>query len=98
MKAVIFANVATKWGLTEREYKTLVQLHQNFKDNGLVVLGFPCNQFGGQEPGTNIDIKLFARDVYKANFPMMAKTEVNGQNTNDIYRYLRLNSSLKDKE
>ena len=61
---------------------------------GLEILAFPCNQFGGQEPGTNIEIKEFARECYGANFPMFSKSDVNGANTNEVWRFLRRNSKL----
>ena len=69
-------------------------MHQNYKDAGLEIVGFPCNQFGGQEPGTNLEIRVFARETYKAEFPLMAKSNVNGPDANDVYKMLRMKSSL----
>ena len=74
----------------------MVQLHKQYRDKGFEILAFPCNQFGGQEPASNAEVKAFARELYSAEFPMFAKTEVNGANANPIYQYLRRNSQLYD--
>ena len=62
------------------------------------ILAFPCNQFMGQEPGTNAEVKAFARELYGAEFPLFAKTDVNGVNTCEVYKYLRGNSELYDEK
>ena len=94
-KAVLIVNVATKWGLTDKNYKEMVQLHKEFEDQGFQILGFPCNQFGGQEPGTPQEIDDFARGKYGVTFPMYEKIEVNGSNTHPVYNFLRMNSELR---
>lgn len=66
-----------------------------FRDQGLEVLAFPCNQFGAQESKCALDIKNFAKDTYEAKFPMFEKIEVNGPNAHDVYKFLRGNSDLK---
>ena len=63
-KAIIVVNVAQNWGLTDKNYKQLTALHNELKDVGLQIFAFPCNQFGGQEPGTNEEIKKWATDKY----------------------------------
>ena len=85
-QALLIVNLASQWGLTS-QYAGLRTLHNS--DHGLTVLGFPCNQFGGQEPGSNADILAFAQDRYDANFPMFAKIDVNGPDTHPIYRWLK---------
>jgi len=75
----------------------LTDLYAKYKDKGLEIIAFPCNQFGGQEPGTNAEIKEFATECYGATFPLMSKSEVNGPRTNEIYRYLRRKSRLYDQ-
>ena len=74
----------------------MVRLHKEYRDRGFEILAFPCNQFMGQEPGTNEEIKKFARDHYGAEFPLFAKIEVNGPNTHEVYKYLRSQSELYD--
>ena len=70
-------------------------LHKEYREQGLEILAFPCNQFGGQEPGTNQQVKEFAQG-YGAEFPLFSKIEVNGANTDETYKYLRFNSELYD--
>ncbi len=74
----------------------MVRLHKLYREHGFEILAFPCNQFMGQEPGSNPEIKTFARELYGAEFPLFAKTDVNGENTCEIYKYLRNNSELYD--
>ncbi len=74
-KVVLFVNVASKCGYT-KQYKGLQELYEKFKDDGLVVIGVPANEFGGQEPGTDQDIAKFCESRYKVTFPMMAKVVV----------------------
>lgn len=83
-KAVLIVNVASKCGYT-RQYAGLEATYQKYKDQGFVVLGFPCNQFGGQEPGTNEDIKQFCSSKYSVTFPLFDKIEVNGANRHPLY-------------
>jgi len=86
-KVVLIVNVASKCGLTP-QYAGLQDLYQKYQDKGLVVIGFPCNQFGRQEPGTNAEVKQFCSTKYDVTFPMMSKIEVNGDNAAPLYKYL----------
>lgn len=86
-KVLLVVNVASKCGLTP-QYATLESLYQKYKDKGLVVLGFPCNQFGNQEPGTTAEIKDFCSSKYQVTFPMYDKLEVNGANRHPLYTAL----------
>ena len=83
-KVLLVVNVASKCGLTP-QYKELEALHQKFKDKGFTVLGFPCNQFGGQEPGTNEEIKQFCSTQYSVSFPLFDKIDVNGAKRHPLY-------------
>jgi glutathione peroxidase len=83
-KVMLIVNVASKCGFTP-QYTALEALNQKYKDQGLVVLGFPCNQFGGQEPGSDADIKQFCSSKYAVTFPMFDKIEVNGANRHSLY-------------
>ena len=83
-KVVLVVNVASKCGFTP-QYKGLEELYQNFKNKGLVILGFPCNQFGEQESGTNAEIKEFCRTTFRVTFPLFDKIEVNGANRHPLY-------------
>ena len=87
-KTVLVVNVASKCGLTP-QYTGLEQLHEKYKDKGFAVLGFPCNQFGGQEPGTAEEIETFCSTTYGVTFPMMEKIEVNGEGAHPIYEELK---------
>ncbi len=87
-KTVIVVNTASKCGLTP-QYEGLEKLYETYKDKGLVILGFPCNQFGNQEPGTADEIQEFCQLNYGVSFPMFAKIEVNGKNTHPIFKYLK---------
>lgn len=91
-KVVLVVNVASKCGFTG-QYENLESLYQSYKDKGLVVLGFPCNQFGSQEPGTSEDIKSFCSLNYGVTFPMFEKVEVNGPNQHPLYAHLTGESS-----
>jgi glutathione peroxidase len=86
-KVLLIVNVASKCGFTE-QYKGLQTLYEKYKDNGFVVLGFPCNQFRGQEPGSNKEIKEFCKTEYEVTFPMFSKIEVNGEDALPLYQYL----------
>lgn len=87
-KAYLIVNVASACGFTP-QYKGLEVLWQRYKDQGLQVLGFPCNQFGGQEPGDESEIRQFCDLNYGVTFPMFAKIEVNGANAHPLYAALK---------
>lgn len=86
-KVLLVVNVASKCGLTP-QYDALEKLYTRFKDSGLAVLGFPANDFGGQEPGTNEEIQTFCRSTFGVNFPMFSKIAVTGPETHPLYRSL----------
>ncbi|NNN01188.1 MAG: glutathione peroxidase [Acidimicrobiaceae bacterium] len=86
-KTVLAVNVASKCGLTP-QYAGLESLQKTYEDRGFTVLGFPCNQFMGQEPGTAEDIHTFCSTTYGVTFPMFEKIEVNGEDRHEIYREL----------
>jgi glutathione peroxidase len=81
---MLIVNVASKCGNTP-QYAALEKLYQKHKDEGFVVLGFPCNQFGGQEPGSNEQIKEFCTSTYAVDFPMFDKIDVNGEHRHPLY-------------
>ena len=87
-KLLLIVNTASQCGLTPH-YAGLKKLHQTYKDRGLVVLGFPCNQFGAQEPGSAEEIGAFCTKNYGVSFPMFAKIEVNGDGAHPLYKYLK---------
>ncbi|HDR4463690.1 glutathione peroxidase [Bacillus cereus group sp. MYBK249-1] len=86
-KALLIVNVASKCGFTP-QYKGLQEVYDKYKDQGLEILGFPCNQFGGQEPGTEADITSFCELNYGVNFPMFAKVDVKGDKAHPLYIYM----------
>lgn len=86
-KVMLIVNTASRCGLTP-QYNGLESLHQRFKEEGLVVLGFPCNQFGLQEPGSDADIKQFCSTEYDVSFPMFSKIEVKGEGADPLYKFL----------
>ncbi|KLU06375.1 Glutathione peroxidase family protein [Rhodopirellula islandica] len=86
-KVVLIVNVASKCGYT-KQYAGLQSLYEAHKEDGLVILGFPCNQFGSQEPGTNADILEFCSARYNVTFPMMGKVDVNGDEASPLYKQL----------
>jgi glutathione peroxidase len=86
-KAVLIVNVASKCGLTP-QYTGLERLQERYADRGFTVAGFPCNQFGGQEPGTAEEIGTFCSTTYGVTFPMFEKIEVNGENRHPLYAEL----------
>ncbi|CAN4095241.1 unnamed protein product [Withania somnifera] len=88
-KVLVIVNVASKCGLTNSNYTDLNQLYEKYKDQGLEILAFPCNQFGGQEPGSNDEIAEFACTRFKTEFPIFDKIEVNGENSSPLYKFLR---------
>ena len=87
-EVLLIVNTASECGFTP-QYAGLEKLYRTYKDRGLVVLGFPCNQFGGQEPGSAAAIGSFCKKNYGVSFPMFAKVEVNGKNAHPLYRYLK---------
>ena len=87
-KVVLIVNTASKCGFTP-QYEGLEALYRKYADKGLVVLGFPCNQFGSQEPGNADEIKNFCSLTYDVTFPMFAKIEVNGPKAHPLYEYLK---------
>lgn len=87
-KVLLIVNVASKCGYTS-QYDGLESLYRKYKDEGLVVLGFPCNQFGSQEPGSEKEIQNFCRVNFGVTFPMFSKIKVNGEETHPLYRYLK---------
>jgi len=86
-KAVLVVNVASKCGLTP-QYEALEKVYREYQDEGLVVLGLPCNQFMGQEPGTEADIKSFCETTFNVSFPLTSKLEVNGEGRDPLYAWL----------
>ena len=86
-KAILAVNVASKCGLTP-QYTGLEALHEQYADRGFTVVGFPCNQFGGQEPGSAEEIETFCSTTYGVTFPMMEKIDVNGDGQHPIYAEL----------
>jgi glutathione peroxidase len=86
-KVLLFVNVASQCGYTP-QYKDLEALYRTYKDRGLVILGFPANNFGRQEPGTDAEIKAFCTTTYDVTFPMFSKISVKGDDQHPLYRYL----------
>jgi glutathione peroxidase len=86
-KVLLIVNVASRCGFTP-QYAALESLYRKYKDQGLVVVGFPANNFGSQEPGTNEEIKTFCSRKYNVTFPMMSKVSVRGSDTTPLYQYL----------
>ncbi|MDN3986507.1 glutathione peroxidase [Zwartia vadi] len=87
-KVLLIVNVASQCGFT-KQYKGLQQLHLDFAEQGLVVMGFPCNQFGHQEPGDEQSIKSFCELDFGVTFPMFAKIDVNGAQADPLYEWLK---------
>ncbi len=87
-KVLLIVNVASRCGFTP-QYEGLEGLYKKFRDQGLVVLGFPCNQFGAQEPGNSTEIQNFCSLTYGVSFPMFEKIEVNGPGTHPLYQALK---------
>lgn len=86
-KVVLLVNVASRCGYTP-QYTALEAVYEKYKDRGLVIVGFPANNFGAQEPGTNEEIKTFCKSKYSVTFPMMAKVSVKGDDTTPLYQFL----------
>ena len=87
-KVVLIVNTASKCGFT-KQYEGLEELYEKYKDQGFVILGFPCNQFGAQEPGGNEEIKKFCTSTFSVTFPMMSKIDVNGDDADPLYKFLK---------
>jgi len=87
-KTLLIVNVASKCGFT-KQYKPLEVMYEKYKDKDFVILGFPCNQFAGQEPGTNDEIQSFCQLNYGVTFPVFGKLKVNGKEAHPLYQYLK---------
>lgn len=87
-RVLLIVNTASQCGFTP-QYAGLEELYRKHRDAGLEVLGFPCNQFGGQEPGSAEEIGAFCEDNYRVSFPMFAKIDVNGPSADPLYRFLK---------
>lgn len=87
-KVLLIVNTASKCGFTP-QFDGLESMYQRYKDDGLVILGFPCNQFAKQDPGSNSEIAEGCRLNYGVSFPMMAKIDVNGDNAHPLYKFLK---------
>lgn len=87
-KVLLIVNVASECGFTP-QYEGLEKLYQKYKSKNFMILGFPSNQFGKQEPGTNKQIKFFCQGTYDVHFDMFSKVDVNGDNTSTLYKYLK---------
>ena len=87
-KVVLAVNVASKCGFTP-QYKGLEALYKKFKEHGFVILGFPCNQFGAQEPGSDSQIQEFCSLNYGVSFPVLGKIDVNGKEADPVYQFLK---------
>jgi len=90
-KVMLIVNTASQCGFTP-QYEGLEALYQKYRDRGLVVLGFPCNQFGAQEPGSATDIGSFCEKNYGVSFPMFEKIDVNGDSAHPLYQWLKKNA------
>src|SRR5687768_15468943 len=87
-KVLLIVNVASRCGFTP-QYTGLEALYRKYRDRGFAVLGFPCNQFGAQEPGTEAEIGVFCSSTYDVSFPMFARIEVNGDGAHPLYQHLK---------
>ncbi|MFY0687187.1 MAG: glutathione peroxidase [Cyclobacteriaceae bacterium] len=87
-KTIVVVNTASKCGFTP-QYEGLEKLYEDYKDKGLVILGFPCNQFGQQEKGSSEEIEEFCQVNFGVSFPMFEKIDVNGQNAHPLFKYLK---------
>ncbi len=86
-KLLLIVNTASKCGFTP-QFKGLEKLYEEYKEKGLVIIGFPCNQFKNQDPGTNEEILNFCQNTYQVTFPMYSKIDVNGNNRHELYKFL----------
>lgn len=92
-KALLIVNTASRCGYT-RQYQSMQKLYETYRERGLVVLAFPANNFGGQEPGTNAEIKEFCLLKYRTTFPIFAKSSVKGKDISPLYQYLTEQSAF----
>jgi glutathione peroxidase len=93
-KVLVIVNTASKCGFTP-QYEELQRIYDEYNSQGLEILGFPCNQFGGQEPENNSGVKNFCEINYGVNFPLFEKTEVRGKDASDLFKYLTENAPFK---
>ena len=84
-KAIVVVNVASEWGLTDKHYRQYNEMFSANRDRGLIIVAFPCNQFGGQEPHPEQHIKDWIAQNYSCEFPIMSKVDVNGENACALY-------------
>lgn len=96
-KLLLIVNTASKCGFTP-QFKGLEELNQKYKDKGLVILGFPCNQFRAQDPGSDSQIEEFCQLNYGVTFPMMKKIEVNGENAHPIFKHLKAQAPSEQQQ
>lgn len=87
-KVVLIVNVASKCGFTP-QYSGLEKIYKKYRDHGFLILGFPCNQFGFQEPGSNSEIQSFCSLNYEVSFPVLAKVDVNGATSSPVFQWLK---------
>ena len=87
-QVLVIVNTASKCGFTP-QYAGLEAIYRQYKDRGVTVLGFPCNQFGAQEPGTSVDIAQFCESNYEISFPLFARIDVNGADAHPLYKFLK---------
>jgi glutathione peroxidase len=93
-KVILVVNTASECGFTP-QYEGLEKLYERYKDRGFVLLGMPCNQFGGQEPGTDSEIKAFCQRRYGVTFPLLTKADVKGSNQHPLYKFLLEGADMK---
>ena len=96
-KALLIVNVASACGLTP-QYEGLEAMHKEYSDKGFAVLGFPCNQFGAQEPGTEGEIKTFCETSFGVTFPLFSKIDVNGDDAAPLYQHIRSQALIEEGE
>ncbi|CAH0474637.1 unnamed protein product [Peronospora belbahrii] len=88
-RVILVVNVASECGYTDKNYRELQKLYEKYYGKGFTVLGFPCNQFGGQEPGTADEIIKFTQEKYHVTFPLFSKVDVNGDNAHPLFKFLK---------
>ncbi|KAE8977093.1 hypothetical protein PR003_g25610 [Phytophthora rubi] len=88
-RVILVVNVASDCGYTDKNYRELQELYEKYHDEGFTVLGFPCNQFGGQEPGTAEEILKFTQEKYHVTFPLFTKVDVNGDKAHPLFKFLK---------
>ncbi|CAI5714912.1 unnamed protein product [Peronospora destructor] len=87
-RVILVVNVASECGYTDKNYRELQELQEKYSDEGFTVLGFPCNQFGGQEPGTADEIMKFTQEKHHVTFPIFSKVDVNGDKAHPLFKFL----------